>query len=36
MCLANRGNLTSIAGLWTAGPMKKGREIGVEINFRYH
>ena len=36
MCLANWGNLTSIAGLWTAGPMKKGREIGVEINFRYH
>lgn len=33
---ANWGNLTSIAGLWTAGPMKKGREIGVEINFRYH
>ncbi|MCG8369856.1 MAG: TonB-dependent receptor, partial [Proteobacteria bacterium] len=32
---ANWGNLTSIAGLWTAGPMKKGREVGLEINFRY-
>jgi len=32
---ANWGNLTSIAGLWTAGPMKKGREIGLEVNFRY-
>ncbi len=32
---ANWGNLTSIAGLWTAGPMKKGRELGLEVNFRY-
>ena len=32
---ANWGNLTSIAGLWTAGPMKKGREIGLEVNYRY-
>jgi len=32
---ANWGNLTSIAGLWVAGPMKPGREIGLEINYRY-
>ena len=32
---ANWGNLTSIAGLWTAGPMQKGRYLGVEINWRY-
>ena len=32
---ANWGNLTSIAGLWTAGPMKPGRQLGVEVNFRY-
>jgi hypothetical protein len=32
---ANRGNLTSIAGLWIAGPMKKGREYGLEINYRF-
>ena len=25
----NWGNLTSIAGIYTAGPMKKGREIGL-------
>ena len=31
---ANWGNLTSIAGLWTAGPMKRGREIGLEVNYR--
>ncbi len=31
---ANWGNLTSIAGLWTAGPMKKGRFLGLEVNFR--
>lgn len=31
---ANWGNLTSIAGLYTAGPMKRGRVIGVEVNFR--
>lgn len=32
---ANWGNLTSIAGLWTAGPMKPGRQIGFEVNYRY-
>jgi iron complex outermembrane receptor protein len=32
---ANWGNLTSIAGLYTAGPMKKGRLLGLEVNFRY-
>lgn len=32
---ANWGNLTSIAGLWTAGPMKPGRQFGIEVNFRY-
>ena len=31
---ANWGNLTSIAGLFTAGPMQKGRTIGLEVNFR--
>ncbi len=31
---ANWGNLTSIAGLWTAGPMKRGRILGLEVNFR--
>jgi outer membrane receptor protein involved in Fe transport len=31
---ANWGNLTSIAGLWTAGPMQKGRIIGAEIQYR--
>ena len=32
---ANWGNLTSIAGLWTAGPMKKGRVLGLEVNYEY-
>ncbi len=32
---ANWGNLTSIAGLYVAGPMKKGRVLGLEINYRY-
>ena len=32
---ANWGNLTSIAGLWTAGPMQKGRFLGVEVNWFY-
>lgn len=33
---ANWGNLTTLgAGLWTAGPMKKGREIGLEVNYAY-
>lgn len=31
---ANYGNLTSIAGLWTAGPMQKGREYGLQIQYR--
>ena len=32
---ANWGNLTSIAGLWTAGPMQRGRLLGLEVNWRY-
>jgi len=32
---ANWGNLTSISGMYTAGPMKPGREIGIEANYRY-
>ncbi len=32
---ANWGNLTSIAGLFTAGPMQKGRLVGLELNWRY-
>ncbi|MEO1246674.1 MAG: TonB-dependent receptor [Pseudomonadota bacterium] len=32
---ANWGNLTSIAGLFTAGPMQKGRIVGFELNWRY-
>ena len=32
---ANWGNLTSIAGLWTAGPVQKGRLLGMEVNWRY-
>ena len=31
---ANYGNLTSIAGLFTAGPMQKGREYGLQVQFR--
>ena len=31
---ANWGNLTSISGLYTAGPMQKGRIIGIEVNYR--
>ena len=31
---ANWGNLTSISGLYTAGPMQKGRLIGLEVNYR--
>ena len=31
---ANWGNLTSIAGLWTAGTMQKGRINGDEIQYR--
>lgn len=29
----NWGNLTSIAGLWTAGPMQKGRQIGLQLHW---
>ncbi len=32
---ARYGNLTSIAGLYTAGPMQKGREYGLEVEYRY-
>ena len=32
---ANYGNLTSIGGLYTAGPMQKGREYGLEIAYTY-
>mgnify|MGYP000135608624 FL=1 len=32
---ANWGNLTSIAGLWTAGPMQKGRTVGIEVGWQY-
>ncbi len=32
---ANWGNLTSIAGLFTAGPMQRGRLVGLEINWSY-
>ena len=31
----NWGNLTSIAGLFTAGPMQKGRLIGLQVDYRY-
>ena len=31
---ANWGNLTSISGLYTAGPMQKGRFWGIEVNYR--
>lgn len=31
---ANYGNLTSIAGLYTAGPMQKGREYGLQVQYR--
>jgi iron complex outermembrane receptor protein len=31
---ANWGNLTTVTG-YTAGPMQKGREVGIEINFRH-
>jgi iron complex outermembrane receptor protein len=31
---ANWGNLTSISGIYTAGPMQKGRTIGLEVNYR--
>lgn len=30
----NYGNLTSIAGLYTAGPMQRGREYGLQVEFR--
>jgi iron complex outermembrane receptor protein len=32
---ANWGNLTSISGIYTAGPMKPGRTLGLEVNYRY-
>ena len=31
----NYGNLTSIAGMFVAGPMQKGSVLGLEINYRY-
>jgi iron complex outermembrane receptor protein len=31
---ANYGNLTSIGGLYTAGPMQKGREYGLEVRYQ--
>lgn len=30
----NYGNLTSIAGLYTAGPMQRGREYGLRVDYR--
>jgi iron complex outermembrane receptor protein len=32
---ANWGNLTSIAGLFTAGPMQRGRIIGLQVDWQY-
>jgi len=32
---ANWGNLTSIAGLYTAGPMQKGRDYGLEVTYAF-
>ena len=32
---ANWGNLTSISGLFTAGPMQRGRLVGFEIDWSY-
>ena len=31
---ANYGNITSIAGLYNAGPMQRGREYGLQVEFR--
>jgi iron complex outermembrane receptor protein len=31
---ANYGNLTSIAGIYTAGPMQRGREYGLQVEYR--
>jgi iron complex outermembrane receptor protein len=31
---ANYGNITSIAGLYTAGPMQRGREYGLQLEYR--
>jgi len=31
---ANWGNLTSISGIFTAGPMQQGAVYGVEVNYR--
>jgi iron complex outermembrane receptor protein len=33
---ANWGNLTSIAGLYTAGPMQKGEIFGLQIGWQYN
>jgi len=30
----NYGNLTSIAGIYTAGPMQRGREYGLRVEYR--
>jgi hypothetical protein len=30
---ANWGNITSIAGLYNAGPMQKGREFGLRVEY---
>ena len=32
---ANWGNLTSIAGLFTAGPMQRGRIVGLQVDWQY-
>lgn len=32
---ANWGNLTEISVLWVAGPMKQGRELGLEVTYQY-
>ncbi|MDP7270672.1 MAG: TonB-dependent receptor [Gammaproteobacteria bacterium] len=31
---ANYGNITSIAGMYDAGPMQRGKEIGVRVEYR--
>jgi iron complex outermembrane receptor protein len=33
---ANWGNLTSIAGLFTAGPMQRGRIVGLQVDWQYY
>ena len=35
MSQENYGNLTNIGGLFTSGPMQKGKYLGLQVDWQY-